>query len=173
MRDQKRHTLLGLILLAAGFAAAAVLGASDGKAASRPRKTPTAAPAPKAARPAAPAAANSCAACVERGAILDPAVFPNGIEPDVRLSYEAARRYPDTLDRLHCFCECKESPREHHKSLLTCFTSPHAAGCGICQREAILAARLKDQGMSDEQVETTVESVSKTDGHAPTFGRGM
>ena len=83
------------------------------------------------------------------------------------------RKYPDTLDRLHCFCECKESLRERHKTLLTCFTSEHAAGCGICQREAILAARLKDQGLPDEQVELTVESAAKTDGHPPTFGRGL
>ena len=105
--------------------------------------------------------------------MLDPGQFANGTEPDVRISYEAARKYPDTLDRLHCFCECKESQREHHKTLLTCFTSSHAAGCGICQREAILAAKLKDQGLPDEQVELTVESVSRTDGHPPTFGRGL
>lgn len=173
MRDRKFHSRIRLGLLAAALGGALVLGASGGKGPSPPRRTPTAAPAAKpAARPPV-AAANSCKACVERGAVLDPALFAHGTEPDVRLSYEAARKYPATLDRLHCFCECKESQREHHKTLLTCFVSAHAAGCGICQREAILAAKLKDQGMSDEQVELNVESVSKTDGHAPTFGRGL
>jgi hypothetical protein len=162
MRDRKAFPGIRLGLTAAGVAAALVLGASDAKSPSRPRKTPTVAP-----------ALNSCAACLERGAILDPTLFANGTEPEVRLSYEAAQKYPDTLDRIHCFCECKESQLEHHKTLLTCFTSAHAAGCGICQREAILAAKLKDQGASDEQVELTVESVSRTDGHAPTFGRGL
>ncbi len=129
------------------------------------------------AKPAAgakPAAAqqNSCSSCVERGAVLDPAKFSSWDNPDVKKSYEAAKKYPDTMDRIHCFCECKESPREHHKTLLTCFTNEHAAGCGICQHEALMAAKLKEQGASDEEVEITVESLHKTDGHAPTTGRG-
>ncbi len=116
---------------------------------------------------------NSCKTCLERGVVLDPNQFTQGYEPDVKLSYQAARKYPDTLDRIHCFCECKESQREHHKTLLTCFTNLHAAGCGICQREAIMAAKMKGQGASDDEIEITVESLSKTDGHPPTFGRGV
>jgi hypothetical protein len=57
-----------------------------------------------------------------------------------------------------------------HKTLLTCFTSQHAAGCGICMREAMLAGELKDKGLPDDQIENTVESVFKTDGHKPTQG---
>ena len=173
MRDRTSLLRIKLGLLAAALAGTLVLGVGDGKSPAKPRRTPTAASAAKPAGRPAGTASNSCAVCLERGAVLDPALFANATEPDVRPSYEAARKYPDTLDRLHCFCECKESQREHHKTLLTCFTSAHAAGCGICQREAILAAKLKDQGMSDEQVEKAVESVSKTDGHAPTFGRGL
>ncbi|MEP6802686.1 MAG: PCYCGC motif-containing (lipo)protein [Acidobacteriota bacterium] len=124
------------------------------------------------AKPAAAGQQNSCSTCLERGAVLDPAKFSTWDNPDVKKSYEAAKKYPDTMDRLHCFCECKESPREHHKTLLTCFASEHAAGCGICQHEALMAAKLKEQGASDEEVEITVEAVHKTDGHAPTAGRG-
>lgn len=126
-----------------------------------------------AAKKAPPAAPGSCSACVERGAVIDPIRFANWNDTDVRKAYEVARRYPETLDLIHCFCECKESPREHHKSLLTCFTTEHGAGCGICQHEAILAGKLKDQGASDDQVETTVESLHKTDRHPPTKGRGI
>lgn len=160
---------LGLL---AALAGALVLGAG-GMGPSRPRRTPTAAPAAKPAPKAAATAMNSCATCLERGVLLFPSQLANGTEPDVRLSYEAARKYPDTLDRLHCFCECKERALERHKTLLTCFTSAHAAGCGVCQREANLAAALKDQGLSDDQVEIKVESLFKTDGHPPTFGRGL
>jgi uncharacterized protein with PCYCGC motif len=167
MRQRSSSFGIRLALLMAALAGTFVLGA---KGPSKPRRTPTAAPA---AKPAAPAAMNSCGTCLERGVVLDPSRLANGTEADVRLSYEAASKYPDTLDRLHCFCECKESLREHHKTLLTCFTSAHAAGCGVCQREANLAAKLKDQGLPDEQVERTVESLFKTDGHAPTFGRGL
>jgi hypothetical protein len=117
--------------------------------------------------------AGACKACVEKGAVLDPGQFGRGYEPDVARSYAAAQKYPDLIDRLHCFCECKESQREHHKTLLTCFTSLHAAGCGICQQEAIQAAKMKSQGASDDEIEITVESTHKTDGHPPTFGRGI
>ena len=82
-------------------------------------------------------------------------------------AYEAARKYPATLDRLHCFCECQESTQFKHKTLLTCFTDEHAAGCGICIKEALIAAELKGRGASDAEIETLVEAVFKTDGHAP------
>ena len=173
MRQRSTSSGIRLVLLSAALAGTVVLGANGGAGPSKPRRTPTAAPAAKPAAPATSTAMNSCGSCLERGVVLDPSRLPNGMEADVRLSYEAARKYPDMLDRLHCFCECKESLRERHKTLLTCFTSTHAAGCGICQREAILAARLKDQGLPDEQVELTVESAARTDGHAPTFGRGL
>ena len=124
---------------------------------------------PAAAHPAR----NACGVCLERSPLLSPERFSSWNNPDVKNAYEAAAKYPATIDLLHCFCECKESPREGHKTLLTCFTSQHAAGCGICQREAILAAKLKNGGMSDEDVERTVESLHRTDGHPPTKGRGI
>jgi hypothetical protein len=117
-------------------------------------------------RPTA-AATNSCTTCKERQATLDPSRFGNA-EPGVKEGYENARKYPATLDKIHCFCECAESPMFHHKTLLTCFTSTHAAGCGICLGEARLAAELKDKGLPDDEVKATVESVYRTDGHPPT-----
>jgi hypothetical protein len=127
----------------------------------------------KPAKPSGKSAAKGCAACLEKGAVLDPSLFESGYERDVPLAYAAAKKYPDLIDRLHCFCECKENQREHHKTLLTCFTNQHAAGCGICQHEAIMAAQLKDRGVSDDEAEITVESLHKTEGHPPTFGRGL
>lgn len=145
-----RH-LLAVPVVALGIIAAA------------PRKNPAPAKAP---------AQNDCATCTERGLVLDPARFSDTriYEAEVRPAYEIARKYPKTLDALHCFCECQESMRDRHKTLLTCFTSQHAAGCGICIREAMLAGELKDKGMADEQIENTVESTFKTDGHRPTQG---
>jgi hypothetical protein len=122
---------------------------------------------PKKAR----AAASACAGCTEKGAILDPKLFADPrFEKEVVPAYEIARKYPQTLDRLHCFCECQESMTHRHKTLLTCFTTDHAAGCGICLREALMAAELKERGLTDDQVENTVESIFKTDGHRPTQG---
>ena len=124
--------------------------------AAAPKPTPTAAP------------KNSCATCKERQATLDPALFAKSAEPGVEEGYEIARKYPATLDKLHCFCECAESPMFHHKTLLTCFTNTHAAGCGICLSEARLAGELKVRGLSDEEIKVTVESVHRTDGHPKT-----
>jgi len=119
-------------------------------------------------------ARNACATCKERRAVLDPQLFADAkiYEPDVAPAYEAARKYPATLDRIHCFCECEESPKFKHKTLLTCFTDEHAASCGICVKEALWAADLKRKGASDEEVERFVESNFKTDGHPPTHDTG-
>jgi hypothetical protein len=136
-------------------AAAALLLAAAPKPTPKPAAKPTAAP------------TNACATCQERQPTLDPAQFQNA-EPGVQQGYEIARKYPGTLDKLHCFCECAESPMFHHKTLLTCFTNTHAAGCGICLNEARLAGQLKDKGLSDDEIKKTVENVHRTDGHPPT-----
>lgn len=115
-----------------------------------------------------PATTNACASCKERRATLPPEKFAKGYEPAVSQGYAIARRYPETLDRIHCFCECAESPAFRHKTLLTCFTDLHAAGCGICLSEARLAAQLKERGLSDAEIKNTVESVHRTDGHPAT-----
>lgn len=124
-------------------------------------------PTPKPTAAAKAAATNSCTTCKERRPTLDPAQFAKA-EPGVQQGYEIARKYPATLDKIHCFCECAESPMFHHKTLLTCFTDLHAAGCGICLSEARLAAQLKEKGLSDAEIKNTVESVHHTDGHPPT-----
>ena len=115
-----------------------------------------------------PEPTNSCTTCKERRQTLDPSKFAKGYDAEVKKGYEIARKYPATLDRLHCFCECAESPMFQHKTLLTCFVSTHAAGCGICLSEARLAADLKEKGLSDDEIQNTVESVHRTDGHPPT-----
>jgi hypothetical protein len=139
-------------------------------AASAPAAGPKASP-KKAPPPPQTAASNSCTKCVERGPILPSKLFADPrFDPEVVPAYEAALKYPQTLDRLHCFCECQESMIHRHKTLLTCFTTNHAAGCGICLREALMAAQMKEKGLPDDQIENTVESIFKTDGHKPTQG---
>ena len=141
-----RYRTLAAILL---FASALALGDTPkGKPASDPK--------------------NACTTCKERRATLDPKQFETGWDPEVAPGYEIARKIPATLDELHCFCECAESPTFKHKTLLTCFVDTHAAGCGICLSEARLAWQLKQKGASDEEIRVTVESVHQTDGHPPT-----
>jgi len=139
-------------------------------------KTPApvkAAPSAKAApTPASTSASatNGCKTCKEQRPTLDPQRFAKLPEREVQAGYEIARKIPATLDRIHCFCECAESPMFRHKTLLTCFTDTHAAGCGICLSEARLAYDLKTRGLSDDEVVNTVESDHKTDGHPATHG---
>ena len=111
---------------------------------------------------------SACADCKEKRATLDPKQFEKGWDAEVKEGYEIAKKIPATLDRLHCFCECAESPTFQHKTLLTCFVDKHAAGCGICLSEAKLAWQLKQKGVSDEEIVVTVESVHRTDGHPQT-----
>lgn len=118
----------------------------------------------------APRPMSACPACKEKGALLDPATI--GPSPffgtKARAAYQAARLYPKTFDRMHCFCECEENPEHRHKTLLTCFTSKHGEGCGICIQEALMIAQLKKQGLSDVEVERWVEESFMLEGHPPT-----
>ena len=120
-------------------------------------KKPDARPAP--AKPAAEAAkGKSCAACKETRPVLSPADLDDAFD-DARPSYAAASKYPETVDKLRCFCGCEESPNLHHKNLLTCFTSLHATGCEICQGEANMAGKMKGEGSTDEEVKGVVEAI--------------
>lgn len=114
------------------------------------------------------ASKSSCTDCKETRPTLDPQLFAKGYDAEVKEGYEIARKIPATLDKLHCFCECAESPMFQHKTLLTCFVDKHAAGCGICLSEARLAWQLKEKGVTDEEIVVTVESVHRTDGHPAT-----
>ena len=59
-------------------------------------------------------------------------------------AYQIAKEIPEVLDSLYCYCNCK---RDHgHKSLLTCYVDDHAAYCGVCMDEAIIAYDMLKQG---------------------------
>jgi hypothetical protein len=60
------------------------------------------------------------------------------------LSYGVAGQIPQTLDQIYCFCGCSHSIG--HKSLLSCFTDDHAANCGICMDQALLAEKMTSKG---------------------------
>jgi hypothetical protein len=152
------------LALAAALAAAATLAADRSSDTAKKKVTPQA---------NAPAAANSCKTCVERRPILDGSLFADTriYDKEAKAAYGVAARIPATIDRLQCFCECAESPQFHHKTLLTCFTDSHAAGCGICVKEALVAEELKKKGASDDEIASLVESMFRTEGHPPLHAR--
>ncbi|MGH9442465.1 MAG: PCYCGC motif-containing (lipo)protein [Thermoanaerobaculia bacterium] len=107
-----------------------------------------------------PAKRAGCATCRETKPLVDPAELAD-FDAESRPAYAAAKKYPETIDKIHCYCGCEESPNLHHKSLLTCYTSLHATGCEVCRGEAEMAAKMKGEGSSDGEVKSVVEMFYK------------
>jgi hypothetical protein len=82
----------------------------------------------------AAALAFSCAGGEEKGKsfnlkgketrpLLDASMFSG----QVRAAYAAAKKYPDVLNEVFCYCFCNEPPFKH-LTLLSCFADRHGAG---------------------------------------------
>ncbi len=54
-----------------------------------------------------------------------PTLSPQRFTGEVRSAYEIARAIPEVLDRLYCYCQCREN--FGHKNLLTCYVDTHAS----------------------------------------------
>ena len=54
-----------------------------------------------------------------------PTLSPQRFSGTFRLAYEAARKIPEVLDRLYCYCHCQENLG--HKNLLSCYVDTHAS----------------------------------------------
>jgi hypothetical protein len=54
-----------------------------------------------------------------------PTLSPQMFTGKVRNAYEIARAIPEVLDRLYCYCRCREN--FGHKNLLTCYVDTHAS----------------------------------------------
>jgi len=81
-----------------------------------------------------------------------PAVYFTGV---VSRAYEAAEAIPEVLDHLYCYCYCEET--FGHRSLLTCFTDGHGAGCDICTNEAIRAYELYKDGYTIKAIRASID----------------
>lgn len=67
-------------------------------------------------------------------------------DPEVRHAYAIARRIPETLNHLYCWCGCIERGM---RSNLECFETDHAAECGICLAGAEVAWEMKQRGITN------------------------
>ncbi len=72
--------------------------------------------------------------------------------------YEYASKIPEVLDKLYCYCLCKENPRFRHKNLLTCFTDDHASNCGVCLDEAAAAWEMTQDGKTPDEIRAAIDS---------------
>ena len=81
---------------------------------------------------------------------LAPTLSPEMFWGNQRLAYEAARKIPQTLAQLPCYCHCDMSLG--HKSLHSCFVTEHGESCGICIGEALMAYQLEKQKLPIEEI---------------------
>ena len=54
-----------------------------------------------------------------------PTLSPQQFSGKVQKAYTVARMIPEVLDRLYCYCRCREN--FGHKNLLTCYVDTHAS----------------------------------------------
>ena len=54
-----------------------------------------------------------------------PTLSPERFTGRVWVAYQIAREIPEVLDRLYCYCRCREN--SGHKNLLSCFVDNHAS----------------------------------------------
>lgn len=82
---------------------------------------------------------------------LGPTLSASQFVGKTREAYTVAKRIPQTLAQLPCYCECDRG--FGHKSLYTCFEDDHASHCAVCVDEALLAYRLeKEEKLTPEQI---------------------
>jgi len=86
-----------------------------------------------------------------------PVLPASGFTGRVAQAYQIAAEIPQALDKLYCYCKCKENPTLKHKTLLTCYTNDHASKCEICMREAEIADEMTKQGKTDDEIHAAVD----------------
>jgi hypothetical protein len=79
-------------------------------------------------------------------------------------AYKVARKIPKILAQIPCYCYCDEIG---HESLHSCFVSKHAAKCGKCLLEAILAFQLHKKGISTPEIRNRI--IAKKGEEIPDF----
>lgn len=92
--------------------------------------------------------------------VLDPARFRTAKwqdKPTVPAAYTIAKKHPDILERLFCYCGCDLT--ENHVTLLDCFTDTdeHGASCSECIDEAFLADQLLRDGATMARIQQIVD----------------
>ncbi len=137
-----KTSLIFIAAVAAFFAMAGYLAFSGGK------KEPS-------APPAAPAAATAPAPALIETRPLQP---PSKYTGRAAAAYQIAAEIPGVLDKLYCYCKCKENPMFLHKTLLTCYTDDHASNCGSCMQEAEMASQMTKEGKSPADIQAAIDT---------------
>jgi hypothetical protein len=125
------------------FAALLVAGCSSADSARESVQTPALQSAPSIV--AAPDAGGN--------KVLDAAGFSDA---RVRDAYAAAKKYALVLESIYCYCRCKENIG--HRALVECFESDHGSHCDVCMNEAMIAARMTEQGKTPKEIQKAIDA---------------
>jgi hypothetical protein len=85
--------------------------------------------------------------------VLDPMGFA---DERVRLAYDAAKKYAHVLEQIYCYCHCKKNIG--HRALIECYETDHAAHCDVCMNEAIIAARMTEDGKTPQEIQKAIDA---------------
>lgn len=81
---------------------------------------------------------------------LAPTLSPENFLGNSRQAYDVAKKIPQTLAQLPCYCHCDIA--HGHRSLQSCFVTEHADTCGICIGEALMAYQLEKQNVPMQEI---------------------
>lgn len=106
--------------------------------------------------PAAQSAPTTSAAADAVGSnkVLDPLDFA---DQRVRLAYDAAKKYAHVLEEIYCYCRCKENIG--HRALVECFETDHASHCDVCMNEAVIAAKMTQEGKTPKEIQKAIDAL--------------
>lgn len=85
--------------------------------------------------------------------VLDPMGFA---DQRVRLAYDAAKKYAHVLEQIYCYCHCKKNVG--HRALVECFETDHASNCDVCMNEAMIAARMTQDGKTPKEIQKAIDA---------------
>ena len=85
--------------------------------------------------------------------VLDPMGFG---DQRVRLAYDAAKKYAHVLEQIYCYCHCKKNIG--HRALIECFETEHASDCDVCMNEAMIAARMTQDGKTPQEIQKAIDA---------------
>jgi hypothetical protein len=86
-----------------------------------------------------------------------PATMSPELSSDVLVqnAYTLASRVKRVLYQQPCYCHCDRS--QGHGSLLDCYTSKHAAECGVCLKEGFYSYEQSRKGKTAAQIREDIE----------------
>ena len=69
---------------------------------------------------------------------------------------QAAAAAEHVLEEIYCYCRCKENIG--HRALVECFESDHGSHCDVCMNEAVIAAKMTQEGKTPKEIQQAIDA---------------